>query len=150
MTIPTKKQALFLEFFRILERIRKSVNKIPNKNLEGSGFTILQIEALEYIKNNPNTPVSKLSKYLIISPSSISQLTDRIFIQKLIDRNADPDDRRSVLLSLTKKGERVLGKMKREQLREISALTRYMSIEDIEQMIRIHKNVIKKIEESNK
>ena len=148
MIMATKKQILFLEFIQTVEKIRKSSEKISGKNLEAPGITPLQIQALDYIKNNPGTPVRGLSEYLFISPSAISQLTDRLFALKLIDRKSDPEDRRSVLVFLTKKGEQSIKKFKKEQIKDISFVTNYMSVDDIEQMIRIHKNVLKKIEEN--
>jgi DNA-binding MarR family transcriptional regulator len=146
----TKKQILFLEFIQMVEKIRKFSEKISGKGLEAPGVTPLQVQALDYIKNNPGAPVSGLSEHLFMSPSSVSQLTDRLIVLKLIDRKSDPGDRRSVLVSLTKKGEEDLKNFKQKQIEDINFVTKYMSVEDIEHMIRIHKNVLKKIEESNK
>jgi DNA-binding MarR family transcriptional regulator len=145
-----KKQLLFLEFIQTIERIRGIANTISGRNAEDPGITPLQMQALDYIKNNPGAPVSGLSERLSMSPSAVSQLTDRIFALKLIDRKSDPGDRRSVLLFLTGKGEQFIKRFKKEQLKEIGFLTKYMSIKDIEHMIRIHKNMLKKIAESNK
>jgi DNA-binding MarR family transcriptional regulator len=144
----TKKQLLFLEFIRMVEKIKKASENISGNNLEKSGITMLQIQALDYIQNNPGTPVSGLSEHLFMSLSSVSQLTDRLFAQKLIDRKSDPGDRRSVLVFLTKKGGQVVQRFKKIQLKEIGFITRYMSIEDIEHMVRIHKSMLKKIAES--
>jgi MarR family transcriptional regulator, organic hydroperoxide resistance regulator len=146
----TKKQILFLEFIQMMEKIRKFSEKISGKKLEAPGITPLQFQALDYIKGNSSTPVRGLSEHLFISSSAISQLTDRLFALKLIDRKSDSSDRRSVLVSLTKKGEQSLKKFKKEQIKDINLVTKYMSADDIEQMIRIHKNVLKRIEENNK
>ncbi|MFA6193304.1 MAG: MarR family transcriptional regulator [Parcubacteria group bacterium] len=146
----TKKQLLFLEFIQMVEKIKKASENISGNNLEKSGITPLQIQALDYIKNNPGTPVSGISEHLFLSPSSVSQLTDRLFALRLMDRKSDPDDRRSVLVFLTKKGEQFVQRFKKRQLKEIGFITQYMSAEDIEYMIRIHKNMLKKIAESNK
>ena len=146
----TKKQILFLEFIQMMEKIRKFSEKISGKGLEAPGITPLQFQAMDHIKGNPHKPVSSLSEHLFISSSAISQLTDRLFTLKLIDRKSDPNDRRSVLVSLTKKGEQSLKKFKKEQIRDINFITKYMSADDIEQMIRIHKNVLKKLEDNNK
>jgi DNA-binding MarR family transcriptional regulator len=145
-----KKQILFLEFIRLVEKMRKFSEKISGKGLEAPGITPLQVQALDYIKENPDTPVRGLSEHLLISSSAISQLTDRLFALNLIDRKSDSSDRRSVLVSLTEKGEKDLKKFKKKLIKDINFVTRYMSTDDIEQMIRIHKNVLKKIEENNK
>jgi MarR family transcriptional regulator, organic hydroperoxide resistance regulator len=146
----TKKQILFLEFIQMVEKIRKYSEKISGKGLEAPGITPLQVQALDYINGNPGTPVSGLSEHLLISSSAISQLTDRLVALKLIDRKSDSSDRRSVLVSLTKKGEENLKKFKKKQIKDTNFVTKYMSADDIEQMIRIHKNVLKKIEENKK
>jgi len=146
----TKKQILFLEFIQTMEKIKKISNLAPDKRGEDLGVTPLQMQALDYIKNNPNTPVRGFSDYFLMSPSSVSQLTDRLFALGLIDRKSDPDDRRSVLVFLTKKGEQFLKKLKKEMIKNIDFISKYMNIDDIEQMIRIHKNVLKKIEENKK
>ncbi|MDP1833500.1 MAG: MarR family winged helix-turn-helix transcriptional regulator [Candidatus Moranbacteria bacterium] len=130
--------------------MRKFSEKISGKGLEAPGITPLQVQALDYIKGNPGTPVRGLSENLFISSSAISQLTDRLFALKLICRKSDSSDRRSVLVSLTKKGEKDLKKFKKKQIKDINFVTKYMSADDIEQMIKIHKNVLKKIEENKK
>ena len=134
----------------MVEKIRKFSEKISGKGLEAPGITPLQFQALDYIKGNPGTPVCGLSEYLFISSSAISQLTDRLFALKSIDRKSDSSDRRSVLVSLTKKGEEDLKNFKKKQIKDINFVTKYMSADDIEQMIRIHKNVLKKIEGNKK
>lgn len=146
----TKKQLLFLEFIQTMERIRKISEKISGKRLEAPGVTPLQFQAMDYIMENPNTPARGLSAHLSISPSATSQLTDRLFALKLIERELDSNDRRSVLVALTKKGALDLKKFKKDKIKDVSFITKFMSADDIKQMIRIHKNVLKKIEENNK
>ena len=41
-------------------------------------------------------------------------------------------------------------KFKKEQIKDINFVTKYMSADDIEQMIKIHKNVLRNIEENKK
>lgn len=144
----TKNQLLFLEFIQLVEKMRKFSEKISGKGSEAPGITPLQVQALDYMKRNPGAPVRGLSNHLFVSFSATSQLTDRLFVLKLIDRESDPGDRRSVLVSLTKKGEKYLERFKKKQVKDIDFVTRYMSTDDIEQMIRIHKKVLKKIEEN--
>ncbi|MFA7319598.1 MAG: MarR family transcriptional regulator [Parcubacteria group bacterium] len=146
--MPTKKQILFLEFIQLVETMRKFSEKISGKGSEAPGITPLQVQALDYVKRNPGAPVRSLSEYLVISFSATSQLTDRLFALKLIDRESDPGDRRSVLVFLTKKGEQYLERFKKKQVKDIDFVTRYMTTNDIEQMVRIHKKVLKKIEEN--
>jgi DNA-binding MarR family transcriptional regulator len=150
MIMPTKKHILFLEFIQTIEKIRKFSEKISGEGSEAPGITPLQFQAMDYMKKNPSVPVNGMAEHLFMSSSATSQLTDRLFASKLIDRASDPDDRRAVLVSLTKKGERDLKKFKKKQIKDIDFIAKYLSTNDIEQMIRIHKNVLKKIEENKK
>ena len=81
-----------------------------------------------------------------MSPSSVSQLLDRLYEQNLIDRKISPDDRRFMLISLTKKGEKTIEKLKKERFKMMSGIAKFMSVDEVEKMIEIHKNVLKRIE----
>lgn len=50
----------------------------------------------------------ELSRQLLMSPSHISRTLDRAVADGLVERHADPDDRRASLVALTTKGREVV------------------------------------------
>jgi DNA-binding MarR family transcriptional regulator len=145
-----KRPLLFMELAQTMERIMKMVEKSAKIKFEDPGVTMLQIQALNYIKSNPNTPAHNLSRKLYLSASSTSQLLDRLYEQKLITRKNDPGDRRLVLVNLTGKGGRFIEKMKKRHFEVVKNITKFMSVEEIMKMIEIHKNVAERIDKNNK
>src|SRR5690349_2401527 len=51
---------------------------------------------------------SALARTLMLSPAGMTNRLDRLVERGLVDRRADPDDRRSVLVALTPEGRRVV------------------------------------------
>jgi len=139
-----------MEFAQTMERVMKMVEKSAKRKFEDPGVTMLQIQTLDYIKNNPGTSARNLSKQLYLSASSTSQLLDRLYEQKLITRKNDLDDRRLLLVNLTEKGNKFIDKMKKRHLEVVKNITKFMSVEEVKKMIEIHKNVAERIEKNNK
>ena len=52
--------------------------------------------------------MSKIGERLMVHPTSVTSLMDRLVADGLVDRQTDPQDRRRVLASLTDAGKRVL------------------------------------------
>ena len=141
-----KKQILFSELVQIMEKTMKLMQKSTKKMVMEPGITMLQVKFLDYIQESRDVQSKDLSENFLLSPSSVSQLLDRLYEQNLIDRKISPDDRRFMLISLTKKGEKTIEKLKKERFKMMSGIAKFMSVDEVEKMIEIHKNVLKRIE----
>lgn len=70
-------------------------------------LTLLQGQVLRVLRRG-SLPTGKLASELQISASAVTQLTDRLIRKGLIERQAAAGDRRSVLVGLSAKGERLV------------------------------------------
>ena len=70
-------------------------------------LTLVQAQALKLLRAEP-LPTSKLAAALGISAPAVTQLTDRLGRKKLIVRQTVQSDRRTVMVAVTEKGERVV------------------------------------------
>ncbi|MCD6441952.1 winged helix-turn-helix transcriptional regulator, partial [bacterium] len=73
-------------------------------------FSFLQLETLNYIKNNKKPLMKEVAGFLSITPSSATPLINRLAKIEMIKRCLDEDDRRAVRLSITPKGQKMLKK----------------------------------------
>lgn len=144
-----KRPLLLMEFAQTMERMMKMIEKTEKRSFEDPGVTMLQVQTLEYIKNNPDTSARDLSKQLYLSASSASQLLDRLYEQKLITRKNDLNDRRLLLVNLTKKGGTFLEMMKKRHFAVVKKITEFMTVEEMKTMIEIHTRVTERIENNN-
>jgi DNA-binding MarR family transcriptional regulator len=91
---------------------------------EAAGLTPRQHQALLAIKGAEAEAVTvgELAEQLQIRHHSATELADRLVQAGLVDRAADPLDRRRVLLRLTAAAEAVLGDLSEAHLGELAAL----------------------------
>lgn len=92
-----------------------------------AGLTPVQHQALLAIKGMPGAPVTvgALAEWLGIKPHSCAGLVDRLVTQKLVTRQADPDDGRKVVLALTARAQarlETLSAVHRDELRRHAAV----------------------------
>ena len=63
--------------------------------------------ALRVLTQHGDIRLSELSDYLRIAPRTATEVVDALQERGLVQRHADPDDRRATLVSLTDEGKRV-------------------------------------------
>jgi len=73
-------------------------------------FSFLQLEVLGYIKENKKLSMKKVASFLSVTPPSATSLISRLVKVGVLRRFFDEKDRRTVLLSLTPKGEVALNR----------------------------------------
>lgn len=127
----------FMKAMRVIHRtaLPKSISDAE------SALTPLQLEALMYVRLHPKSTVSALGKYLELSSSAIAQLTDRLAEAGCIKREDNLRDRRSVLLSLTPKGDRVFSRVHKAHMEKMHELIALMPAKDLKELTRIFKNL---------
>lgn len=81
------------------------------RHLAEMDLTLLQSQLLRILRHGAR-PTGQLATALRISPPAVTQLTDRLIRKGLIERQASPDDRRTVLIALSNKGKRLEDKFR--------------------------------------
>ncbi len=90
------------------------VHQILSSRLDGTlkpfGITFARYEVLRLLSfsSSGSLPLSKIGERLMVHPTSVTNLIDRLVADGLVDRKVDENDRRRALASLTPAGERVL------------------------------------------
>ncbi len=72
------------------------------------GLTGAQLFVLGEIANEPNLSIRRVSERTLTDPSSASVVVARLLEKGLVKRRQNPVDRRTSLLSITRKGQTVL------------------------------------------
>ena len=95
--------------------------------LGGIGLSLAKFRVLsQLVEAREPVPLSSLAERCSCVRSNMTQLVDRLEAEKLVERVSDPNDRRSVLASLTPEGRarhdegaRVLAEVEREVFERI-------------------------------
>ena len=75
---------------------------------EERGLTMSQLRVLIILNGDPGMTAGNLAERLSVRPSTVTEMVDRLVKQELVERRADPDDRRVVRNFLSATGERVI------------------------------------------
>jgi DNA-binding MarR family transcriptional regulator len=82
--------------------------------------------------------IGELHRHVLLSQPALSRMVDRLAERGLINRHADPDDRRGVRLSLTAAGRGKQREIGRRHARSVArAVTSALSTDEVEQLGRI-------------
>ncbi|MGE5445689.1 MAG: MarR family winged helix-turn-helix transcriptional regulator [Ignavibacteriales bacterium] len=75
--------------------------------LEGTGLSLSKGAVLDrLIKADEPLPLTRLAGQLACVKSNVTQLVDRLEADGLVERRDDPEDRRSILATITDEGRR--------------------------------------------
>lgn len=142
------KQKLIEHFFNTFLKVKRLADQSLTLSFEDKVATILQIQALTYLKEYPHSTVGELSNYLNTSSSSTAQLTERLYSGNFIARENDKADHRITHLSLTKIGEDQLKKLQILMRQKVTKALTQMPEEDLKQVVRIFENLLKALEKN--
>lgn len=117
-------------------------------NAHASHLTMLQIQALMFLKNKENLQMSEIAQQFGVRMSTATSLLNRLVAAHLVIRKKDPKDRRIVRIKLTKKGCSLIGKAIRERKKKIYTLLSYLPANDKKVLLRILQTIATKMKET--
>lgn len=89
----------------------RTLQKYYNARYAAYGLTLAQSFILLALYEKDGLSVKGLAEYLYLDSSAVTGLIDRMEKEALLERNADPKDRRSFRISLTAKGRNLARKI---------------------------------------
>ena len=111
--------------------------------LERSGLSIREMHVLLFFANNPDYDTARdVTQYRGLSKSQVSQAVDLLCAQGLLDRQADPSDRRVIHLHLTKEAQPLAREAQAIQAGCTARLLRGFSREETEQLFGFLERVL--------
>jgi len=101
---------------RYLSPIHKAVRQITlylEPQCAALGVSPAEGHLLSYLRTYAPCPIVEIVRVFGIRPSTMTSILERLEERGLIVRAADPDDRRSVRVTLTREGSAVAGRIDR-------------------------------------
>ena len=83
-----------------------------NARTKGSGITALQWRLITYLKRHEGIRQGPLAELIEVEPITLSRMVDRLVEAELVERRADPTDRRAWRLYLTPRTNTIVGSMR--------------------------------------
>ena len=111
-------------------------------------LSILQIQTLIFLNQNQNknNSMSDIAGYFRIELPSATSLLNKLCDQKLVERHADQEDRRLVLISLTTKGKALLEQAISQRRKKLEKFLSYLSETEKLELLNIFKTLDNKLQ----
>lgn len=132
--------------FRSFREVNQALHHAIWKEAEGHGLTPIQFFVLKTLDQTPRIRLSELADAIHIGSSAASGIVDRLVKMGTIKRERSESDRRSITLMLTEKGEELLKRANDSSLDRMAPLLD-LKDEDVDEMIRIHQLIVRKLTE---
>lgn len=104
----TKHATLDSDFLFLIYDVAQLIRRNADKRARTQGMTRAQWAVLARLEREPGVTQARLAVLTDVEPITIGRLVDRLEAAGLIERQADPNDRRIWRLSLTPKSTTVL------------------------------------------
>ena len=115
-----------------MSKIMKYIDRATEGNVKVFGLNVGEFKVLLRLReaNDETLTAGALADMLDLSPSAMTNRLDRLEEDGLVSRARDTEDRRSVLVSITPRGEEVVGQAVERQAKEESSLLAVLSATD--------------------
>ena len=115
MAESTASPATPTEFADSLARLRRSMRRAVHVDLPGPGLPASERELLILVNQTPGIGVAEAAEILCVAANTVSTLVGSLRRGGLLQRRADPGDRRAANLHLTEAGETRIREIRRRR-----------------------------------
>lgn len=130
-----------LNAFIKLTRASESVNGRLARHLSDANLTVTQFGALEALLHLGPLNQRELGQKLLKSGGNITLVIDNLLKNGLVEKVTDPNDRRAVIISLTKKGRAFIEDLFPQHLERIKEEFSVLTSEEKEQLASLCKKL---------
>jgi DNA-binding MarR family transcriptional regulator len=120
-----------------------------NARTRDSGITALQWRLITYLKRHEGIRQGPLAELLEVEPITLSRMVDRLVEAELVERRADPSDRRAWQLYLTPRAGDLLSGMRKTADALTADATDGLTAAEAEQLVdlveRVRSNLSRRI-----
>ncbi len=121
---------------------RRKVMDVCRKEGLTSDLTFSQIEIVKFIGLDRSVPMRAIADHLKITPPSVTSIVDELEKKGVVTRQPDPQDRRIVSVSLTKKAKALYGAMAKHKENILHDMLSRLNAKDRVSLERIIKILI--------
>jgi DNA-binding MarR family transcriptional regulator len=127
---PTLEQLsqLLIEFY-------EKMSSWEHEVVKETGISLAQMHTIEIIGHNRNRRMKEIAQKMGVTTGSLTVMIDRLEKNGLVQRHPHPDDRRSLMVTLTPKGNRYHAEHHNLHLALTREITSTFSEQEIKQLL---------------
>jgi DNA-binding MarR family transcriptional regulator len=122
-------------WLRLLSCSNQIETTIRRRLRQEAGITLARFDFMAQLHRHPEgLTMSVLSRYLMVTGGNVTGLADELEKEGLVERTADPADRRTSRVTLTRKGRRLFDRMATMHEAWVATMFREMSAVELRQL----------------
>jgi MarR family transcriptional regulator, 2-MHQ and catechol-resistance regulon repressor len=95
----------------VLMKSHRALSRHAQRSVDSAEMGLSEFAALELLLHKGPQPVNAIGRRIDLTSGSITSAVDRLEKRGLVERGADPDDRRARVVRLTAKGKALITKV---------------------------------------
>ena len=111
-------------------------------NFDLLNLTIIQVHCLVHVQENKRLSMHEIAKTFQITMPTATSMIEKLAKLKLIKRLSDNSDRRKTLIVLTKKGNDIFEKIKKNKFVNLDKIMSKLTTEEKNQLVKITNKLI--------
>lgn len=119
----------------------------PGEKSAFATFSIVQLQTLVFLAKTKSATMTGIAQYLHIELPSVTTLVENLIKSKLVTKKQNKKDKRSVYVSLTLTGKKLLQKAKNERKKHMGFILSILSENEKKQLLKILQKLTKHMEE---
>jgi DNA-binding MarR family transcriptional regulator len=137
-----KRTEIIAQLFDTMDVAKRSMHGHMRSLVAGHNVSRPQIELLFTIHHTQPTTAKQLAQKLQLTPGAISQLTEELVEQALVQRKTDVADRRRQFLSLSPEGAELIKTFDKRRRQVMEHVMQNLSDEELAAWLKIQRTMI--------
>jgi MarR family transcriptional regulator for hemolysin len=137
-----KRTEIIAQLFDTMDVAKRSMHGHMRLLVAGHNVSRPQLEVLFTIHHTQPTTAKQLAQKLQLTPGAISQLTEELVEQSLIERQTDTADRRRQLLSLSPAGSELIKAFDKRRRHIMERVMQDLSDDELAAWLKIQRTMI--------
>ncbi|MFP7494722.1 MarR family transcriptional regulator [Terribacillus saccharophilus] len=93
-----------------IDFLQRFIAKGNQKRAEGFGLTVPQMRVIVEVAKDKNISIKQLTQNLKMTQSTVSEIVERLIGKGIVTKTPNPQDKRSVIITLTEAAEEAINK----------------------------------------
>jgi DNA-binding MarR family transcriptional regulator len=116
----------------VVTRLRRALRRVVRSDVPFEALPMAQIEVMQLLAERPGLRAGEVGEALLLAPTTVSTLVGALLTLDLIERQADPADRRAWRLLLTEDGEQRLADWQQSNRRVMRDAAAHLGVTDLQ------------------
>lgn len=124
-----------------ISRANQAIQKQSAVTFKEGGLTTAQFAVLEALYHKGTLTIQEIIKSILSTGGNMTVVINNLEKEELIERHANPEDKRSSLIEITQKGKKIIEEIFPNHLQSLKEEFKVLTIEEKQDLITILKKL---------